>query len=94
MFLIYEFVIYQVLKKQPQKLKSVATKVVVQIATKLGAVPWGVSMPLKTAMVVGFDTYHDTANKKESYGAMIASINPSMTRYTSHIAKHVSKQVS
>ena len=82
------------MKKQPNKLRSVATKVVVQMATKLGAVPWGIAMPLKTAMVVGFDTYHDTANNKASFGALIASINPSMTRYTSHISKHETKQVS
>ena len=39
---------------------SVAVKIAIQMATKLGAEPWKLNLPTKTLMVVGYDTFHDT----------------------------------
>ncbi len=63
-------------------------KVAVQMATKLGAEPWGVTIPLQDTMVVGIDSYHDTLNKKKSIGAIVFTMNKSMTRFKSVTAIH------
>jgi aubergine len=55
--------------------KSIATKVMIQINCKLGGAPWMVKFPLKGVMACGFDVTHDTKNKKKSYGAFIASMD-------------------
>ena len=34
-------------------------------------------------MVIGYDTYHDTAQKGRSVGAIVASMNQSLTKYMS-----------
>eukprot|EP00095_Tigriopus_kingsejongensis_P009109 maker-scaffold150_size309978-snap-gene-1.13 protein:Tk09109 transcript:maker-scaffold150_size309978-snap-gene-1.13-mRNA-1 annotation:"giwi protein" len=73
-------------------LMSIATKVAIQMAAKLGAEPWGVvSMP-KDTMVVGYDSYHDTASKGKSVGAVVASLNNDMTRYTSSCEFHANNE--
>jgi len=68
---------------KPKGLMSVATKVAVQMNCKLGGEPWAVKMPLKDTMVIGYDTYHDTLSKGRSVGAVVASLNDSMTKYVS-----------
>ena len=55
-------------------------KVAVQMSCKLGGQPWAVDIPLKKVMVVGYDTYHDTVDKKKSVGALVATLNDSFTR--------------
>jgi aubergine-like protein len=63
---------------------SIATKVLVQMTTKLGGAPWTVKIPFKVPiMVVGFDTYHDEAHRGHSVGALVASLNNSLTRCVS-----------
>ena len=42
-------------------------------------------------MVIGFDTYHDGARRGESIGALIASLNGSLTRYYSRVTYHKNK---
>lgn len=63
---------------QPKKgsVMSIATKVVIQINCKLGGIPWAIDLKLKGLMIIGFDVSHDTKNRKMSYGAMVASLNP------------------
>ena len=46
---------------QDRGIKAVATKVAIQMAAKLGAEPWSVKIPVRNLMVVGFDSYHDSA---------------------------------
>jgi aubergine-like protein len=41
-------------------------------------------------MVVGFDVCHDTSSKSESYGAMVASLDKSFSRYFSAVSAHTS----
>jgi aubergine-like protein len=66
---------------------SVALKVALQMACKCGGEPWSVAMP-KTiqkapVMYIGIDVYHDTVKKADSVYALVASINPDVTRWFS-----------
>ena len=90
---------------------SVATKVALQMNCKMGGEPWAVKMPLKVSyletlilssphfiqdtMVIGYDTYHDTAQKGRSVGALVASMNSTLTKYMSIANMHTNpSQVS
>merc|ERR1712090_48256 len=68
---------------KPKGLMSVATKVAIQMNAKLGGEPWAVKIPMKNTMVIGYDTYHDTVHKSKSVGALVASLNPSLTKFVS-----------
>ena len=61
--------------KKDKGIKSIATKVGIQMAAKLGAEPWAVDIPLKECMVIGYDSYHDSSAKGRSVGAVISTIN-------------------
>ena len=65
---------------KPKGLMSVATKVAIQMNAKLGGEPWAVRMPLTDTMVIGYDTYHDTAQKGRSVGAIVATMNQTLTK--------------
>lgn len=67
---------------------SIATKIAIQINCKIGGAPWTVPNPCKSDMVVGFDVSHDTMNNRTSYGALIASLNRTMTRFFSTVSAH------
>merc|ERR1719216_103538 len=67
---------------------SVATKVAIQIAAKLGAEPWGVKIPMKNTMVVGYDSYHDSSQKGLAVGAVVATMNSDLTRFSSSTTLH------
>ena len=43
-------------------------------------------------MVVGIDTYHDSAKKGRSVGGFVASMNKNLTRYYSRVAFHMQHQ--
>lgn len=43
-------------------------------------------------MVIGFDVCHDTANKSKSFGAMVASLNDTYSRYFSCVTPHTDGQ--
>ncbi len=87
-----------VLKKFVTKgLASVASKVAIQMATKLGGEPWAVKLPLKDLMVVGYDSYHDSLapNKngmKMAVGAVVSSINQTITRFCSTVSFHYNNE--
>uniref|UniRef100_A0A667YYV3 Piwi-like protein 2 n=1 Tax=Myripristis murdjan TaxID=586833 RepID=A0A667YYV3_9TELE len=70
---------------QPQKLRSVAQKILLQMNSKLGGELWTVSVPLKHLMVVGVDVYHDTSKKYRSVMGFVASVNSSLTRWYSRV---------
>uniref|UniRef100_A0AAX7TP81 Piwi domain-containing protein n=1 Tax=Astatotilapia calliptera TaxID=8154 RepID=A0AAX7TP81_ASTCA len=65
---------------RPQALMTIATKIALQMACKMGGELWSVEIPLKQLMIVGIDCYHDTAAGKRSIGALVASLNQSMSR--------------
>ncbi|XP_032519044.2 piwi-like protein Ago3 [Danaus plexippus] len=66
-----------------QKIRSVTQKILLQINCKLGGTLWHISIPFKSAMVVGIDSYHDASRKKRSVCAFVASYNQSMTHWYS-----------
>lgn len=75
-------VVQRTLSKK-QMLMSVATKIAIQLNCKLGGEVWCLDIPLKNVMVVGIDTYHDSAKKGRSVGGVICSTNNLLTRYYS-----------
>ena len=50
------------------------------MATKLGAQPWAVKIPIKDTMVLGYDSYHDTATPNRSVGAVVSTTNQTLTK--------------
>lgn len=72
-----QVVVKKTLERNHETLMSIITKIAIQVDCKLGGIPWTVDLKLKGLMVVGFDVSHDPKTKKKSYGAMVASLNPS-----------------
>ncbi|KAJ8285884.1 hypothetical protein GJAV_G00032070 [Gymnothorax javanicus] len=70
---------------QPQKLRSVAQKILLQINCKLGGELWTVNVPLKQLMVIGVDVHHDTSKKNRSVMGFVASLNSALTRWYSRV---------
>lgn len=70
---------------QPQKLRSVAQKIILQINSKLGGELWTVNVPLKNMMVVGVDVHHDTSKSRQSVMGFVASVNSTLTRWYSRV---------
>uniref|UniRef100_A0AAY4C1P0 Piwi domain-containing protein n=1 Tax=Denticeps clupeoides TaxID=299321 RepID=A0AAY4C1P0_9TELE len=68
---------------QPQKLRSIAQKILLQMNCKLGGELWTVHIPLKQLMVIGIDVHHDTTKQKRSVMGFVASVNSLMTKWYS-----------
>lgn len=69
---------------------AIATKIAIQINCKLGGAPWTVDIPVNDLMVIGYDVCHDTRCKEKSFGAMVATLDKSMTQYFSSVDAHTS----
>lgn len=69
-------------------LGPIATKVAAQMAAKMGAELWTVKIPLKGLMVVGYDTWHDTSKKDISIGAIVCTLNQTLTKSISYTTRH------
>lgn len=71
-------------------LLSIATKVAIQLNSKLGGLPWTVEIPLKGLMVIGIDVSHDTRDRGKSYGAIVATMNMQQNtgKFFSAVAAH------
>lgn len=79
---------------KPQALMTVATKIALQIVCKMGGELWSVEIPLKQLMIVGIDCYHDNVGGKRSIGALVASLNQSMTRwYSKCVLQHKGQEI-
>uniref|UniRef100_A0A8D2Q4X5 Piwi-like protein 2 n=1 Tax=Varanus komodoensis TaxID=61221 RepID=A0A8D2Q4X5_VARKO len=70
---------------QPNKLRSIAQKILLQINCKLGGELWGVDIPLKQLMVIGMDVYHDPSRGRRSVVGFVASINHTLTKWYSRV---------
>ncbi|KAM4616857.1 piwi-like protein 2 [Polymixia lowei] len=70
---------------QPQKLRSVAQKILLQMNCKLGGELWTVNVPLKHLMVIGVDVHHDASQKHQSVMGFVASLNSLLTRWYSRV---------
>lgn len=70
--------------------RSIATKVILQINCKIGGAPWMVNMPMKGIMVCGFDVSHNTASRAaESYGAFVSTMDLRVSnKFFSSVALH------
>jgi len=72
---------------------SIASKVAIQINSKLMGAPWMIDLPVSGLMTVGFDICHCTKERSKSYGALIATMDLlKSTKYFSHVAQHVKGQ--
>lgn len=68
---------------------SVATKVAIQMSCKIGGAPWHVKIPLGGLMTIGFDVARDSADRKTSYGALVASmVIDGRVDYFSCVSRH------
>ncbi|XP_056274404.1 piwi-like protein 1 [Pseudoliparis swirei] len=77
-----------------QALMTVATKIALQMACKMGGELWSVEIPLKQLMIVGIDCYHDTIAGKRSIGALVASLNQGMSRwYSKCVLQHRGQEI-
>ncbi len=90
-FLSQNVVLSRSLKKE-QQYRAMATKILIQMMSKMGGAPWNVKIPTREIMVVGFDTYHDTATAGNSVGALVSSLDPEFSRYFSKTTTHRSCQ--
>ena len=48
--------------------------------------------PPQTAMVVGYDVYHDSNSRDTSFGAVVSSINDRCTRYYGQVNAHKNQE--
>lgn len=71
-----------------KNLPSVCSKIMLQMNCKMGGSIWRVDIPLKNSMVLGYDCYHDSANKSKTVGAAVSSFDKDMTRWFSSCALH------
>ncbi|KAG9488574.1 hypothetical protein GDO78_004885 [Eleutherodactylus coqui] len=69
----------------PQKLRSIAQKILLQMNCKLGGELWSVDIPLKSMMVIGMDVYHDPSRGLRSVTGFVASMNHCLTRWYSRV---------
>ncbi|KAH6929130.1 hypothetical protein HPB50_023840 [Hyalomma asiaticum] len=75
-----------------RNMRSVATKVAMQLNCKLGGEAWCLDIPLANTMVVGYDIYHDSSSRMLSAGAFVASMNRTLTSWYSRVAFHATHQ--
>lgn len=69
-----------------KNLRSIVSKVLIQMNAKVGGTPWAVdNLPLMTepTMICGMDVFHSTALGKKSVLALTASMNQHATTYWS-----------
>ena len=69
-----------------KNLRSIMSKVLIQMNAKVGGVPWAVdNLPFMTepTMICGMDVFHSTVLGKKSVLALTASMNQSATTYWS-----------
>lgn len=70
------------------ELKSIASKVVIQMNAKLGGEPWRIKNPFKQSntMIVGYDVHFNPKTKK-CIGGMVATTNQAWSRFysTTHV---------
>lgn len=76
-----------ILRKE-KAIASVASKVALQMASKLGNAPWAIKIPIPDAMICGFDVFHDTTKKGLAVGAFVSTFDATFTRYHSSVTFH------
>lgn len=67
-------------------IRSVATKMAIQLNCKLGGKAWCLPMSLSNTIVIGYDTYHNAGSRNRTVGAFVASMNQTFTRWYSRVS--------
>lgn len=80
------------LMNDSKRANGAALKIAMQVVAKVGGEPWYVNLPLQGAMFCGYDTYHDTANRGRSFGAFVASVNNTYSKWFSRADSHDIKE--
>lgn len=70
------------------KLAAITTKIVMQMACKVGSVPWSLHIQANDLMVIGYDLHRDPSRRGESAGAFVCSLNQPLTKYYSLSSYH------
>lgn len=72
-----------------RRMRSVATKVAIQMNSKIGGMPWSVDVKLNNCMFIGYDVCHDTKDKSRSFGAVVATMDMrKSTKFFSAVTAH------
>lgn len=58
-----------------KNIRSIASKIAIQMNAKLGGMPWMIKLPVSGLMTVGFDVSHHPRDKSRSIGAMVATMD-------------------
>lgn len=75
--------------RNPSRMRSVATKVAIQMNAKNGGMPWFIDIKMNNVMFVGYDVCHDTRDRAKSYGAIVATMDMRRsTRFFSSVSAH------
>lgn len=73
--------------KSGKGLRSICNKILVQICSKIGGIPWtlqDIPFTKEPTMVFGIDVYHKTqGSKKKSVLAIVGSVNKTFSKYWS-----------
>lgn len=87
--ILSQVVLQKTATKPTHVLRSICTKIGIQISTKLGKVPWLVMPPKSCIMFAGFDVCHDTMDKSKSYGALVTTMDQkTSTKFFSAVNAH------
>ena len=86
--LLSQVITAQKILNRDRQAESTATKILIQMATKLGARPWLVKIPPKDVMVAGYDAQKNKDRGGKSFGAFAASMDKDFGRYYSRAMFH------
>jgi len=67
---------------------SVCSKILLQMNCKLGGSLWRVAIPMKNAMIIGYDMYNDSSSRNKKVGAAVFSLNDQFTKWYSQCEFH------
>uniref|UniRef100_T1JMK8 Piwi domain-containing protein n=1 Tax=Strigamia maritima TaxID=126957 RepID=T1JMK8_STRMM len=77
-----------------KSIMSIATKIAIQMNCKIGGAAWTIFNPFQTTkiMVVGIDTYKDSAQRAKAVCATVCTMNNMFTKYFSQVSFQDPKQ--
>ncbi|XGW10333.1 hypothetical protein V3C99_012093 [Haemonchus contortus] len=67
---------------------SIVLKIVLQMNCKMGGALWKVNIPMKNAMIVGYDLYHDSTLHGKTIGACVSTTDQDYTQFYSQTRPH------
>ncbi|KAK6732202.1 hypothetical protein RB195_016529 [Necator americanus] len=67
---------------------SIVLKIALQMNCKMGGALWRVIIPIKRAMIVGYDLYHDSTLRGKTIGACVSTTDQDYTKFYSQTRPH------